>query len=753
MKKIFTICFSLLLKLTAIAGVQPGWKSISENQALEYGKRETNLVACNYYEMNPALMWTYLQDAPMERSGKAGLELSLPSAFGGLMKFVVVKSPVMAPELAAKYPMIETWAGQGIDDPTATIRLDITQWGFHAMIISPKGTEFIDPLNLQTSTIYISYQKKNAIRSGGEVQVCEFDPFQQENRIRQEEIKKDVALNRGASAPRSIGSTLKTYRLALACTGEYATFYGGTVSGALGGMVTSVNRVNQVFEKELCFRLNLVANTDTLIFLNPSTDPYTNSSGSTMLTQNHTQCNQRIGSSNYDIGHVFSTGGGGIAQLGCVCVSSGKGRGVTGSPSPVGDAFDIDYVAHEMGHQFGGNHTFNGTTGSCSGTINNQTAFEPGSGSTIMAYAGICNGQDVQSNSDDYFHTESFDEIQDYITFSNGNNCPIATPTGNNPPNILSTTSAYTIPLLTPFRLTGSANDPDGDALTYCWEQYDLGPAGSPSSPSGNAPIFRSLEGTADSVRLMPKRSTILAGLNNAAYERLPSYARNMKFRLTVRDNRSGGGGVTYESSLTQLTVVNTVTGFKVTVANSTGVSYPAFSQQLITWDVSSTNIAPINTANVNILLSTDGGITFPVVLASNVPNTGNATVTIPNSQTVTGRIMVEAVGNIYFDINDRNFVIGAPQSLYETGIPGETIQVYPNPVVSDIHWNMTGNFRGAGVAKLTDVAGRLLYTSAFVKKDATIQQVISGNILGSGVYMLTIETEAGSAVSRLVRQ
>ncbi len=742
-----------MLTLTASAGVQPGWKSLSESQALEYGKRETNVVTCNYYEMSPAAMWSYLQAAPMERSGITGIELTLPSAFGGLMKFAVVKSPVMAPELAAKYPMIDTWAGQGIDDPTATIRLDITQWGFHAMIISAKGTEFIDPLNLQASNIYISYQKKNAIRSGGDVQTCGFDPASQENRTRYEEIRKDVAQNRGAAAPRSIGSTLKTYRLALACTGEYATFYGGTVPGALGGMVTSVNRVNLVYEKELCFHLNLVANTDTLIFLNPSTDPYTNSNGSTMLTQNQTQCNLRIGNSNFDIGHVFSTGGGGIAQLGCVCVSSSKGRGVTGSPSPVGDAFDIDYVAHEMGHQFGGNHTFNGTTGSCSGAINNSTAFEPGSGSTIMAYAGICTGQDVQNNSDDYYHTESFDEIQDYITFSNGNNCPITTPTGNNPPNIFSTTSAYTIPLLTPFRLTGSASDPDGDAITYCWEQYDIGPAGTPSSPSGNAPIFRSIEGTADSVRLFPKRSTILAGLNNAAYERLPSYARNLKFRLTVRDNRSGGGGVTYESTLTQLTVVNTVTGFKVTTANSAGVSYPALSQQLVTWDVSSTNIAPINTANVNILLSTDGGITFPVVLASNVPNTGSATVTIPNSQTATGRIMVEAVGNIYFDINDRNFVIGAPQSLYEVGIPGETINVYPNPIVSDIHWNMTGNFRGEGTVKLTDVSGRVLYSAPFLKKDASLQEVISGRFLGSGLYFLTVETDAGQAVSRLIRE
>lgn len=755
MKNLFTICCSLLLALTVNAGTQPAWKSISERQALEHGKRETKVTTCNFYEMDPAAMWNYLQTAPMERSGKPGIELVLPSAYGGLMRFEIVESPIMAPELAAKYPMIKTWSGRGIDMPSAGIRLDITQWGFHAMIMSDRGVEFIDPINLQATTIYMSYRRSDAIRTASAMQSCSFDPNDPVNVERSNEIRRDVesAQQRNAMPQRSIGSTLKTYRLALACTGEYASFYGGTVAGVLGGYTTSVNRVNQVYEWDNCIRLNLIANTDTLIFLNANTDPYTNNSGGTMLTQNQQTVNARIGTANYDIGHVFSTGGGGIAGLGVICNNSSKARGVTGSPSPVADAFDIDYVAHEIGHQFGGNHTFNGNTGSCNFNNNLSTAMEPGSGSTIMAYAGICTGQDVQSNSDPYFHVASFDEIQNYTTLSTGNVCAITSPTGNNAPVINSTTGNYNIPLLTPFKLTGSASDPDGDTLYYCWEQYDTGPTGIPSSPTGNAPIFRSIKPTKDSVRIFPKLTTVLAGLTSASYERLPSYARNMKFRLMVRDYQTGGGGVCYENTATVLTVINTVTAFQVTVANTGGVSYPALSQQLITWDVSSTDLAPISTSNVNILLSTDGGFTFPIVLASNVPNTGSATVTIPNNQTTTGRIMIEAVGNVYFDINNRNFTIGASQSIYEAGIPGETINAYPNPFVSDINWNMTGSYRGVGTVSLTDVSGRVIYTAAFEKRDASLQQTIPAADLSAGVYMLTVNTEAGKSITKLIRE
>lgn len=757
MRKLVTLCISiLLLQNLAFASVQPVWKSITERQALEHGKREIQVSKCSYFEMDPAALMQYLQNAPMERSGKPGILLTIPSASGELRSFEVVESPVMEAELAAKYPMIKTWSGQGIENRDEIVRLDITKFGFHAMIYTGNGTEFVDPINLNATTIYMSYRKSDAIRSTSLTPACGFNPDSEENIIRSEELKKEAELNRTQMTQRSIGSQLKTYRLALACTGEYANVYGSTaadsITGPLSGMVTSVNRVNQAFEKEMCMHLNLIAKTDTLIFFNTVTDGYTNNVGSTMLQENQVIVTTRIGISNYDIGHVFSTGGGGIAHLGSVCLSTSKARGVTGLPNPVGDAFDIDFVAHEMGHQFGGNHTFNGTTGNCNGVANTSTAYEPGSGTTIMAYAGICPPQNVQLHSDDYYHTVSFDEIQNYVQTGSGSFCDVLTPTGNNAPVITSTTGNYNIPILTPFRLTGAANDPDGDPITYTWEEYDLGPLGNPATPQLNAPIFRGIEGTSDPVRLCPKLNTILAGLTAKDFERLPSYARNVKFRLTVRDNRSGGGGVTYENTLTNLTVVNTTTAFEITTANSAGTVYGGWTLQPITWNVSSTDVAPINTTNVNILMSTDSGQTFPIVLKANVPNDGSDTIPIPNVNTTKARIMIEAVGNVFFDINNSDITITASTGLNESGVEGEIINAYPNPFSDNITWNMSGKYRGAFSARLTDVSGREIYNASFEKHEAAFQQVIDVAGLSKGVYFLQIETLSGRAVSKLMK-
>ncbi|MFN6092902.1 MAG: reprolysin-like metallopeptidase [Bacteroidota bacterium] len=750
-KLILTSIIYLIAVLTSFASNVPFWANASkESFNSQFGVADIKTNRAEYLTLDFSGIKNYLATAPMERSGVAGLKLHLPTPDGNQQEFAVYASPVMENGLAVRYPEIKTYLIQGIKNPAACGRLDVTYLGFHAMILDGDKTFFIDPYNRSTTNAYQCYFKVNAINKydGG---FCSFNPQSDENVQRANEIAHDVEL-RGSQqqTARSIAGTLRTYRLALACTGEYAAFFGGTKPATLSAMVTSVNRVTGVYEREVDVRLILIANTDTLIFLNANTDPYTNNNGGTMLGQNQTTVTNYIGSANYDIGHVFSTGGGGIAGLGVVCGGS-KARGVTGSPSPVGDPYDIDYVAHEMGHQYGGNHTFNGNTGSCSGNGNSSIAYEPGSGSTIMAYAGICSPQDIASNSDAFFHTASFDEIVNYTTISTGNSCPVQTATGNNAPVITSIGSNVSIPISTPFMLTGAANDPDGDTLTYSWEQYDLGPAGAPSTPTLNAPLFRSLPASLSPTRIIPRINYIISNNANPLGEKLPTYARSIKFRLTVRDNKVGGGGVTYDPNFLTLNVVNTTTPFLVTNPNVL-VTWPALSQQTVTWDVSGTNLAPISATNVDITLSTDGGFTYPITLASGVPNNGTCSVTMPNLTTTTARIMVKPTNNIFFDICNKNFIISAPQGVSENVMVSQQVSISPNPANDFANINWLGDYKGAYDIQLLDIQGRVVTSTTGQKSDEELKITLNLEGIASGIYNCVIQTNQGKIVERIIK-
>ncbi len=591
--------------------------------------------AFRLFSLDAAVLENLLAGAPRERLGQTPALITLPRPDGSLARFEFVESPIMAPALAARFPTIRTFLGQGTDEPAASVRFDSTPAGFHAQVLAPSGSWCIDPWD--DGGGHAVYRRRDLDLRGRTFECL---------------TEGDAAAPRAPVLSRA-GDQLRTYRLAMACTGEYAQFHGGTAVLALAAMVTTVNRVVGIYEIEVAVRMELVANNDQLVYLDGASDPYTNSDGSAMLFQNQSNVDSVIGSANYDVGHVVSTGGGGVAFLGVVCSASLKAAGVTGSSSPVGDSFDVDYVAHELGHQFGGNHTFNSTNGSCCcGNRNSSTAYEPGSASTIMGYAGICGADDLQSNSDAYFHSVSFDEIRAHVEGS-ANSCAVITATGNTVPTV-DAGGDHTIPRDTPFTLTGAATDPDvGQTLTHCWEQRDLGPAVALSdSDNGQSPLFRTRSPTTSPSRTFPQWSTILSNTSDNT-EKLPSLSRDMDFRLTVRDNAAGGGGVNTDDMV--VTVHGGSGPFRVTAPNGGG---SLSGSTTVTWDVAGTSAAPVNTASVNILLSTDGGTTFATTLASATPNDGSETVTLPNVSTAQARVMVAAASNIHFDVSDADFTI-----------------------------------------------------------------------------------------------
>lgn len=657
-----SLCLILSLFLSPIKAQDNGQKLWSNVKDGSFTYKGTRYIVPNTYRtlaLDLDAMRTVLSKAPTETLGEntqAFTTISLPMPDGSWQRFAIYESSTMAPELARQFPDIKTYTGQGIDDPTASIKLDLTPQGFHAMTLSVNGSVFIDPYALGETNYYISYYKKDYQRNNK--MFFEIPPIdnRQKEQIKQNKVPNSNNPTDDPQLLQSPDGKLRVYSLALAGTGEYTTFHGGATQ-ALAAMNTTMNRVNGVYERDLSVRMTLVANNNLLVYTNANTDPYTNDNGGTMLGQNQSNVNSVIGSANYDIGHVFSTGGGGIASLGSVCVSSQKAQGVTGSPQPVGDPFDIDYVAHEMGHQFGADHTFNCEDNACGGgNRNGPTAYEPGSGSTIMAYAGICAPSDIQNNSDDYFHAGSLVEIYAFIT-GTGNSCDTETALANSAP-VVNAGADYVIPYSTPFTLVGSATDADNDALTYCWEEMDLGsPVSLSGTLSGNSPAFRSYDPVSVPERTFPKIQTVIANTTDNK-EKLPNYARTMNFRLSVRDNKAGGGCVRYDNMT--VTVNGTAGPFLVTAPNNTGISVPGLSTYTVTWNVAGTTAAPVSCANVNILLSTDGGLTYPITVLANTANDGTEVVTIPNNQTTQARIRVQCANNVFFDISNNNFTITA---------------------------------------------------------------------------------------------
>jgi hypothetical protein len=570
--------------------------------------------------------------------------IQLPNTSGSFDTYRVLRNSTMHPELAAAYPEIRTFDVLGVSDRNKSGKIDITPHGFHAMIFDRQhGTFFIDPIQMANTSEYMVYHKNDFVTS--KAMSC----FHEEHAA---SLLDDIVDNGDDIALSYASCALRTYRLALAATGEYTIYHGGTVALALAAQVTTMNRVNGVYEREIAITMTIIANNNLIIYTNPSTDPYTNGNASAMLGENQTTLGTVIGSANYDIGHVFGTNSGGVAGLGVVCNSTNnnKARGVTGSSAPIGDPFDIDYVAHEIGHQFGANHTQNNPCNSVNGA-----RFEPGSASTIMGYAGIC-APNVQNNSDDYFHTRSLQEMGNFIS-GGGHNCPVITTSGNSAPIITGTNGGVSLPVSTPFALTATATDANsGNTLVYRWEQYNNEASTQPPvSTSTGGPNFRSWTSTTTPTRYFP-RLQALANNGPFTWEVLPSVTRTMAFRVTVHDDHTVGGCSDYVTTTVNFDA--TAGPFVLTYPSATNIFWASNSTETVTWNVANTNNTAVNCQFVNIFLSTNGGLDYPIVLATNVPNTGSASVSVPNLPNTTSRVMVMASNGTFFDISDNNFTI-----------------------------------------------------------------------------------------------
>jgi hypothetical protein len=600
-------------------------------------------------KLDEAALRSYLLGAPMEfQNNGLTLPLQVPLPNGRTETFGIVESPVLSPEVAAQHPEIRTYTGNGLGHKEAVIRFALTSAGFSAILLDVGGeTVYFEHYSKQEKDVYFNYFVSDAkVPEGFSTPTCgvEADVLKAFNKPSGEKVA-------------STGENLRTYKLAMAGNVEFTTNNGGTPGSGLAKIVSYVNTLNAIYRRELSVAFTLVSGTNLVFAAEP--DGYTNSNQTAMLEENQLKCDAVIGNPNYDIGHVmgFEGGsGGGIAAGGSVCNAPTKGQGVSGEGAPpYAQVFSDQLVLHEVGHQFGMNHSYNSSLPVCT-TRNQPTSVEPGAGATIMSYGFTCGTDDYFTSTTTgpilQFHTTNYSEAVAYIATTS---CAVSTPTGNAPPTV-TMPAAVTIPKSTPFALTGSAgNSGSGDSFTYCWEGMNVGSVEPPDATTladpAKPPFFRSYEATTSATRTYPTLDSILNKANVAKGDKLPSVSIPTLHRLTVRDNNAAGGGVAFGE--VTVTVDGNIGPFLETT--NLAASYPGNSMQTITWSVNGTNVA---TPNVKISISTDGGLTFPTVLAASTANDGSEAVTLPNVATTTARIKVEAVGNIFFDISNFNFTI-----------------------------------------------------------------------------------------------
>jgi len=642
--------FVFLLLCFSVSNAQDAepWKRISQTTDKLVGKSGTNTTVL--FQLNEEVLKAKLKSIQDKQSLNATIQITVPNANGVLEKFSIHEDSNFEPELQAKYPDIRSYSGVGITDATAVLNFSMSPSGIQTMI-SRNGNqmEFIEK-DMENEDLYVVFDSKSKLKERLPFS-CSTDNVVHSNKKTSNQSAKLVSSNQ----------VFRTLRLALSCTGEYAVFHGGTVNGALAAMNATITRVNGIFNRDLAVKLLLIANNDQIVFTNAATDPYsaaeagvgTATVAGRWSSELQSTLTNRIGSSNYDIGHLFgaSGGGGNAGCIGCVC-DADKGSAYT-SPSnsiPRGDAFDIDFVAHEMGHQLGANHTFSHDIEGAGVSV------EPGSGSTIMGYAGITTDYDVEQRSNDYFSFASIAQIQNNLATKS---CPVISTISTSPPTV-NAGADYTIPKGTAFVLRGTGST--SPSVTYVWEQNDSATSASGDSSIAlssktNGPLFRSFPPITSPVRYMPAFESVIAGRLTSRWESVSDVARTLHFVLTARDNAAEGLAQTISDEM-EVIVSGTAGPFEVTSQNIDNLSWFQNSNQTVTWNVNGTS-SLAGASRVNIKLSTDNGVTFPITLASAVANDGSETITVPDVSAQFCKILIEPTDNIFYAVNSKAFAIG----------------------------------------------------------------------------------------------
>ncbi|OZV71029.1 reprolysin-like metallopeptidase [Winogradskyella aurantia] len=753
----FVLALTMILTVFSLGAQQGYWqKTDKSNENLGLNISSLNEKFYETFRLDLSALKAQLANAPLRNvTTNSSVRISLPSLKGDTQEFMVFEAPVLSEELSLEFPNIKTYVGFSSSEPGTRARFSITPQGLQTMVTSADGPmEFIAPITKGNTSNYVLYSRDARLTSTKDFECltdAEFFP-----------MNREAHMNRDAN-----DQVLRTFRIAISTTGEYTNFWddgnnanGNAQQDALAQVVSTLNRNNEVFEVDMAVTFTLVSGTN-IIYPSAATDPYTGSFNS----QLQTTLTNNVGEANYDIGHLFNFGGnnGNAGCIGCVCVDGQKGSGFSshsfldndGGPY-MSDFFDIDYVPHEIGHQMGANHTFS------FGSEGTGVNAEPGSGTTIMGYAGITGPNDVQDHSDPYFHYYSILQILNNLQ---NRTCWVGTAIANNPP-VADAGLDYTIPAGTAFVLKGAATDPDGgDALTYTWEQIDNGVTTSsnfgPDKTSGA--VWRSRPPNTSPNRFMPFVERVISGqltesnpvetIDNSSWETVSNVGRTLNFALTVRDRSEANGvGQTPQSSYDTMTVtVDGSSGPFVVTSQTTNETWDVGSNQTITWDVAGTDGGAVNTPTVNILLSVDGGFSYPFTLASDVPNDGSENITVPvtgGGDVTTARVKVEGNDNIFYAINSANFSI--QESEFVLGLAENSVDVCsPADAVFNFTYNTFLGFTGVTTFSATGLpaGASATFNPASASADGTnVTVTVSGiGSLAVGNYPLTFVGTSGS--------